>query len=66
MLAVPPTVPPILNTLLVRDAHLVVHALGRVDYSMRVSQVQIAVFFDRIEITNPGVLAFGQTMAKAL
>lgn len=45
---------------------LVINALVHADYSMKGSQIQVALFFDRIEITNPGGLPFGQTMEKAL
>lgn len=36
------------------------------DYSVRGAHTQIALFSNRIEITNPGSLPFGQTMEKAL
>ena len=45
---------------------LVINALVHADYSMKGSQIQIALFSDRIEITNPGGFPFGQTMEKAL
>lgn len=48
----------------VREA--VVNAIVHCDYSMKGSSIQIAVFADRVEIINPGGLAFGQTMKHAL
>ncbi|NGX59649.1 MAG: hypothetical protein KR126chlam3_00804 [Chlamydiae bacterium] len=45
---------------------LVVNALVHADYSLRGTHIQIALFSNRIEITNPGGLPFGQTMEKAL
>lgn len=44
----------------------VINALLHADYSMKGSHVQIAIFDNRIEITNPGGLPFGQTLQKAL
>ena len=48
----------------IREAFInaVVHA----DYSMKGCHIQVAIFSDRIEITNPGGLPFGQTIKKAL
>lgn len=45
---------------------LVINALVHADYSMKGSHIQVAIFHDRIEITNPGGLPFGQTIEKAL
>lgn len=45
---------------------LVINALVHADYSMKGTQIQVALFFDRIEVTNPGGLPFGQTIEKAL
>ncbi len=48
----------------VREA--LINAIVHADYSMKGSRIQIAVFRDRIEITNPGNLPYGQTMELAL
>jgi ATP-dependent DNA helicase RecG len=48
----------------VREA--VINAIIHADYSVQGSCIQIAVFSDRIEITNPGGLPFGQTIELAL
>jgi len=45
---------------------IVINALVHADYSMKGSHIQVAIFSDRIEITNPGCLPYGQTMKKAL
>lgn len=45
---------------------LVINAILHADYSSRGSHIQVAIFSDRIEFTNPGGLPFGQTMEKAL
>jgi ATP-dependent DNA helicase RecG len=45
---------------------LVINSLVHADYSMKGSQIQVALFSDRLEITNPGGLPFGQTIEKAL
>lgn len=44
----------------------VTNALIHTDYSAAGSQIQIAIFDDRIEITNPGALPFGLNMEDAL
>ncbi len=44
----------------------VINAILHSDYSMKGCHIQIAIFDDRIEITNPGGLPFGQTIQKAL
>ncbi|MBX9586024.1 MAG: putative DNA binding domain-containing protein [Gammaproteobacteria bacterium] len=48
----------------IREA--VVNAIVHADYAMKGGSIQIAVFSNRIEITNPGGLAFGQSMENAL
>ncbi len=50
--------------LAIREA--VINALLHADYSMKGCHIQIAIFDDRIEFTNPGGLPFGQTLQKAL
>ncbi|MDX8431257.1 MAG: ATP-binding protein [Candidatus Algichlamydia australiensis] len=45
---------------------LVINAIVHSDYSTKGSHIQIAIFSDRLEITSPGGLPFGQTMEKAL
>ncbi len=44
----------------------VINALIHTDYSIGGSQIQIAIFDDRIEITNPGTLPFGLNLSDAL
>jgi predicted HTH transcriptional regulator len=44
----------------------VTNALIHTDYSAAGSQIQVAIFDDRIEITNPGALPFGLNMDDAL
>lgn len=48
----------------IREA--ITNALLHTDYSMTGCHIQIAIFDDRIEFTNPGGLPFGQTLQKAL
>ncbi len=48
----------------IREA--VTNALLHADYSMTGCHIQIAIFDNRIEFTNPGGLPFGQTLQKAL
>ncbi|KAF3362451.1 Uncharacterized protein PHSC3_000991 [Chlamydiales bacterium STE3] len=44
----------------------VINAILHSDYSIKGCYIQIAIFDDRIEFTNPGGLPFGQTIQKAL
>ena len=44
----------------------IINAILHTDYSIKGSSIQIAVFDNRIEITNPGGLPFGLTLEKAL
>lgn len=44
----------------------VINAILHADYSIKGCYIQIAIFDDRIEFTNPGGLPFGQTIEKAL
>ena len=55
-----PEYPPIV----VREA--IINALIHADYNIRGSHVQIAIYDDRLEITNPGFLPFGLTLQEAL
>lgn len=48
----------------VREA--VINAIVHADYAMKGSRIQVAVFANRLEITNPGGLPYGQTMELAL
>lgn len=43
-----------------------INAVLHSDYAMKGCHIQIAIFDDRIEFTNPGGLPFGQTIEKAL
>ena len=51
-------------SLAIREA--VMNALLHTDYAMTGCHIQIAIFDNRIEFTNPGSLPFGQTIEKAL
>ncbi len=55
-----PEYPPIA----IREA--VINTIVHTDYSLKGSSIHVHIFQDRIEITNPGTLPFGQTMASAL
>ncbi len=44
----------------VREA--LINALAHADYSISGSQIQIAIFDDRLELQNPGMLPFGYTL----
>ncbi len=48
----------------VREA--ITNSIVHADYSMKGSSIMVAIFEDRIEITNPGGLVFGLTLKCAL
>lgn len=48
----------------IREA--VINAIVHADYSVKGASIQVAIFADRLEITNPGTLPFGLSLAKAL
>lgn len=48
----------------VREA--VINAILHADYSTKRSSIQVAIFDDRMEITNPGPLPMGLSLEKAL
>lgn len=48
----------------IREA--VINALLHTDYSIKGASIQIAIFEDRLEITNPGCLPFGLSFEAAL
>ena len=48
----------------VREA--VINAILHADYSTKRSPIQVAIFDDRLEITNPGPLPFGLSLETAL
>lgn len=50
--------------LAIREA--LINAILHTDYAIKGSAIMIAIFDDRIEITNPGSLVFGQTLQRAL
>ena len=54
------------NFPLVALREAVVNAVVHADYSMKGSPVRIAIFNDRIEIENPGLLQFGVTIEDLL
>jgi len=51
---------------LVALREVIINAIVHADYSMKGVYISVAIFDDRIEITNPGGLPFGFTMEKAL
>ncbi len=51
-------------TVAVREA--IINAIVHADYAIKGSSILIAIFDDRIEITNPGGLRMGMTMEDAL
>lgn len=48
----------------IREA--VINAIVHADYSLTGMNIRVAIYDDRIEITNPGYLPFGQTLEAAL
>jgi len=48
------------STTMIRE--LVVNALAHADYSLSGMQIKVAVFSNRVEITNPGFLPFGMSI----
>jgi ATP-dependent DNA helicase RecG len=50
--------------LAIREA--IINAIVHADYSFKGSNIQVAIFSDRIEIINPGALPYGLSFRKAL
>lgn len=50
------------STTMIRE--LVVNALAHCDYSLSGMQIKVAVFSNRVEITNPGFLPFGMSIEQ--
>lgn len=48
----------------IREA--IINAIVHADYSVKGASIQVAIFDDRIEITNPGALPFGLSLETAL
>ena len=48
----------------IREA--LINSIVHADYAIKGTTIQVAIFTDRIEITNPGALTYGQTMELAL
>lgn len=55
-----PQYPPIV----LREA--IINAIVHADYSIKGANIQVAIFSDRLEITNPGALPYGLSLEKAL
>lgn len=55
-----PQYPPIV----LREA--IINAIVHSDYSIKGANIQVAIFSDRLEITNPGALPYGLSLEKAL
>lgn len=55
-----PQYPPVV----IREA--VINAIVHADYSVKGATIQVAIFSDRLEITNPGALPYGLSLEKAL
>lgn len=55
-----PQYPPVV----LREA--IINALVHADYSIKGATIQVAIFSDRLEITNPGALPYGLSLEKAL
>jgi ATP-dependent DNA helicase RecG len=51
-------------SIVLREA--IINALVHTDYSIKGASITVAIFDDRIEITNPGCLPFGLSMEAAL
>jgi ATP-dependent DNA helicase RecG len=51
-------------TLVIREA--IINALFHTDYSIPGASITVAIFDDRIEITNPGTLPYGLSLEAAL
>lgn len=52
------------HPLVIREA--IINALVHSDYSSKAGSITIAIFHDRIEITNPGILPFGLSLEAAM